>query len=81
MFYAAKNNAVCGYDFRGVAFESKSDRDMFVRATDFEAVSAKEARNLAQFDRMRRFPTSIFNERGFLQGVALFNDRGFSHIA
>ena len=76
MFYAAANMAVCGYDYQGAAFETKSKRDQFCKFTGFHAVSAKEAKNLEQFDMMRRYPESIFNGCMRIKGIAAFTNKG-----
>lgn len=76
MFYAATNKAVVGYVIHAVAFESKRKRDLFCAGTGYEAIPAKVAKNLGQYDRMRRYPESIFDARGYIQGDAMFTYGG-----
>lgn len=79
MFFAAMNNAVCGYDFRLVAFESKKRRDMMTAATSFHAVNAKEAKNHAAYETCRDYPESIFDENKKMKGIVAFTYKGDFH--
>lgn len=76
MFYAATNKAVVGYVIHAVAFESKRKRDLFCAATGYEAIPAKVARSLEQYDMMRNYPDSILDARGYVQGDAMFTYGG-----
>lgn len=85
MFYAARNNAVIGYDYQVVAFEKKAQRDELCAASNFYAITASELNryfNCKGLKSAKRYPNAVFNENGHIQGVCMFNvDGTYSHMA
>lgn len=78
-YFAAMNNARCGYDFRVVAFDSLKKRNLFVKSTSFEKISAAEAHKFDAYEACCRYLETVFNDRGRITGFALFTNNGDFH--
>lgn len=84
MVYAYRNRALVGYDIELIAFETKKKRDAVCKATDFGAISAKEASKADEkiLKAARKYPDSVFAEGGRVRSVALFylKDGSFAYF-
>lgn len=78
MYFAMTNNrAVCGYDYRIVAMNSRADRNAFVKDNpEYNAITATVAKNHAAERIARKFTYTIFDRNKKNCGIAIANTDG-----